>query len=341
MTEPNGRLCPECGAPRAADNTPSCACAQRASDALRDARTAEAAAAEDFDPLRIRPYVELESETTGPTPTSAPTPPPPPAPEPMPAPDATMPLRAVPSLPTPLAPPTRNPAAQDLSLFDAGPDTDGDPDAAAPRHDVTPPRPSRTRRPRAVLLAAGGAVVAVVSAAGLASGLFSYDTPTRNTALPDDVRASVPDATTSAASRRTADKTASAAPTTVPAPATSSASPSATPSTPSASATPSDSKSPAVTPSTVTATGTIRETDAGTQSAAPVLRRGDSGPEVVELELRLTQLGLYTKKAQGHYNEGVEDAVTRYQQARGITQDEPGVYGATTRARLESETREP
>ena len=45
---------------------PSCACARRASDALRDTRTAEAAAAEDFDPLRIRPYVELdEAEPDG------------------------------------------------------------------------------------------------------------------------------------------------------------------------------------------------------------------------------------------------------------------------------------
>ncbi|RRR69494.1 peptidoglycan-binding protein, partial [Streptomyces sp. RP5T] len=78
MAESNGHTCPECGAPRGVDNTPSCGCTQRASDALRDARTAQAAAAEDFDPLRIRPYVELDEET---------------APVPaVPAPDATMPL---------------------------------------------------------------------------------------------------------------------------------------------------------------------------------------------------------------------------------------------------------
>ncbi|NEB21751.1 peptidoglycan-binding protein, partial [Streptomyces coelicoflavus] len=57
---PGRASCPECGTPRAADNTPSCTCGTRASDALRDARTAQAAAAEDFDPLRIRPYVELD-----------------------------------------------------------------------------------------------------------------------------------------------------------------------------------------------------------------------------------------------------------------------------------------
>ncbi|MYS43932.1 peptidoglycan-binding protein, partial [Streptomyces sp. SID5998] len=60
MEEPNGHVCPQCGAPRAADNSPSCACTRRAADALRDTRTAEAAAAEDFDPLRIRPYVDFE-----------------------------------------------------------------------------------------------------------------------------------------------------------------------------------------------------------------------------------------------------------------------------------------
>lgn len=47
-----------------ADNTPSCDCRQRASEALLHTRTAEAAAAEDFDPLRIRPYVELEGAET-------------------------------------------------------------------------------------------------------------------------------------------------------------------------------------------------------------------------------------------------------------------------------------
>lgn len=59
VDQPNGHPCPECGAPRHADHTPTCACARRAADALRDTRTAEAAAAEDFDPLRIRPYVDL------------------------------------------------------------------------------------------------------------------------------------------------------------------------------------------------------------------------------------------------------------------------------------------
>ncbi|CAM5517576.1 peptidoglycan-binding domain-containing protein [Streptomyces hirsutus] len=64
MDDSTGTPCPECGAPRNRDNTPSCACTLRASDALREARTAQAAEAEDFTPLRIRPYVELDDGTT-------------------------------------------------------------------------------------------------------------------------------------------------------------------------------------------------------------------------------------------------------------------------------------
>ncbi|MFB7245015.1 peptidoglycan-binding protein [Streptomyces populi] len=66
MTEPTGHVCPECAAYRAQDGSPSCACARTASDALRNKRTAQAAAAaEDFNPLRIRPYVELGPEDSG------------------------------------------------------------------------------------------------------------------------------------------------------------------------------------------------------------------------------------------------------------------------------------
>jgi peptidoglycan hydrolase-like protein with peptidoglycan-binding domain len=72
-----------------------------------------------------------------------------------------------------------------------------------------------------------------------------------------------------------------------------------------------------------------------------VLRRGSDGPEVVELELRLTQVGLYGRKPSGHYNEGVEDAVAMYQWQRGLQGTERGVYDLLTRERLESETREP
>ncbi|MEU6381419.1 peptidoglycan-binding domain-containing protein [Streptomyces sp. NPDC046909] len=334
MAESNGHLCPECGAPRAADNTPSCACTRRASDALRDARTAEAAAAEDFDPLRIRPYVELEGtgDLTGSSPTDSP-----------PEADAelTMPLRAIPpEPPTPLAPPPAAPSTTDLNLFDGMGPGDEDRSAAYDDPSHTPRRPRRT-----LLLSAAGALVAVVAAAGLASGFFSYDTPARDGALPEEVRASVPDTTTSGAPASPSNSTASSQPQSTPASTSPSASESASPSPSPSSASPSASASTPPTTTTpsasATASDTAAESSGSRESTPPVLRRGSEGDEVVELELRLTQLNLYTRKASGHYNEGVEDAVTRYQWARGIVVDEYGVYDLETREHLESETQEP
>jgi peptidoglycan hydrolase-like protein with peptidoglycan-binding domain len=80
-----------------------------------------------------------------------------------------------------------------------------------------------------------------------------------------------------------------------------------------------------------------------TASAAPVpvLRTGDQGPAVKELQLRLGQLLLYTGEADGVYGKQVEDAVRNYQWSRGITADEPGVYGEATRTHLEAETSQP
>ncbi|WP_246101046.1 peptidoglycan-binding domain-containing protein [Streptomyces cyaneus] len=314
---PDGHLCPECGAPRAADNTPSCGCGQRVSEALRDARTAEAAAAEDFDPLRIRPYVELEGD------------------------GETMPLLAVPPTApplTPLSPPATTPSARDLSLFE--PDT-----AVYEEDDRDGTRRARAghRRTRTALLGVGGALVAVLAAAGLASGLFTYETPSRDKALPDDVRASVPVPSTSEASEEPSPAGTSAQPAPPPAPPSpaESESPSPSPSRSSASPTPSRSAEPTTAPSTAEATDSQEESAAALAPEPPTLSRGDRGPEVTELELRLTQLGLYTRKASGNYNEGVEDAVSRYQWARGVQPQEYGVYDLATREKLESETTEP
>ncbi|CAL9599417.1 peptidoglycan-binding domain-containing protein [Streptomyces sp. enrichment culture] len=377
---PAGASCPECGTPRAADNTPSCACGTRASDALRDARTAQAAAAEDFDPLRIRPYVELDGtdkpSDTPAVPAASDAPGAPdasaerraaPATASASDPDATMTLRAVDAvdavdsvdseatsaLPTPLAPSTGSPSAHDLRLFDAS--------ATAPLPQVGPGtadahgsadgggRPPRRRR-KGVLLSAAGAVVVVVGAAGFAGGLFSYDTPSRDGALPDEVRASVPDPSTSEASPSAEPSASSAAPSpTASRSASASASPSpsasasASPSASSASPTPSRSAEP-------TRSTTAPADDAPQESeeeglapgdVGPTLRRGDQGPEVVELQQRLTQKWMYWGDLNGNYNRQVEDAVRQYQWERGIRTDGVGVYGPDTRRKLESETREP
>ncbi|MET8566994.1 peptidoglycan-binding domain-containing protein [Streptomyces sp. NPDC004783] len=340
---PSGRQCPECGAPREADNTPSCSCGSRAADALRETRTAEAAAAEDFDPLRIRPYVELDGTGEAPPADSAPTP----APDP----DATMTLRAVDPgaaateatsvLPTPLAPSADTPSARDLSLFEApGP-------ATAPLDPVTDGRGDRRARGRrrGVLLGVAGAVAVVVGAAGYASGLFSYESPSRDGALPDEVRASVPDpsapdssAPPAPATPSTSTSPASASPSpSASASASASADSSPSPSPSASSASPSPSRSPEPTPTTPSTPALAPDPGSG----GGTLRRGDRGSEVTELQQRLAQLHLYTGDVNGNYNRQVEDAVHRYQWARGITDDPSGVYGDSTRDSLESETTDP
>ncbi|MBC2907645.1 peptidoglycan-binding protein [Streptomyces cupreus] len=305
MTNPNDHGCPECGAPRGADNTPSCACTERASEALRDAREAQAAAAEDFNPLRIRPYVELEGTAEA-------------------DPAATMPLH------TPLVPvpPPAEPNATDVGLFEAPQST---PEPA------TEDRPRRRRR-TVPLLGAAGALVGVVAAAGMAGGLFSYETPTRDTALPEGVRASVPDATPSETNSASPSKSATL-----------------TSASPSASATKSESPSPSASTATATASATPTPTQTPTPARAsdappqetteapnpPVLRRGDKGAEVTELQLRLQQLHLYNGDINGNFNQPLEEALKNYQWSRGVGTEELGVYTAETRASLESETTEP
>ncbi|MFH0522442.1 peptidoglycan-binding protein [Streptomyces sp. M41] len=311
------------------------------SEALRDARTAQAAAAEDFDPLRIRPYVELEGDAG----TDA---------EQERDPAETMPLRPVPPTDPVSAPgaPGTEPSAEDISLFE--------PETAPHEVDDTGPAGSAGsagsaagraggRRRRTVLLGVGGGVVAVLAAAGLASGLLAYETPSRDRALPKEVRASVPDAPAGETEAGTPPPSGAPPRTSPPAVSpsrTGSASTSPTPSdpapvpTPSASA-PKPTNTPSATEAGGAGAGAGEESPAARETAPAILGRGDRGPEVVELELRLTQLGLYTREPKGTYTEAVEDAVARFQWARGVGPEEYGVYDAETRELLESETREP
>ncbi|KUN99447.1 peptidoglycan-binding domain-containing protein [Streptomyces resistomycificus] len=440
MDQSKGHLCPECGAPRGTDNTPSCACTRRAADALRATRTAEAAAAEDFDPLRIRPYVELEGATEGeedggPTPVGGaegsgagrtaggtdradhhPAPPveatmllrpvDPAAPRPAGAPDTdatvtlpavdattafpavgagpqppsadataalprtdadattvlhrTDPTAAAPSaagtpvppgppavdatsvLPTPFAPPATTPSPTDLHLFEAA----GGPGAVASGPFGDDEGPSRRRR-RSVLLGVAGAVVSVVAVAGIASGVFSYESPSREGA-PQDVRAAVPDTSTSAASVAPSTPASSAPPTSAsPSPtADDSPSPSPSPSASASNASPSPSRSAEATQAPTSTGAAGSAADAGEASeddrrVGPVLRRGDQGPEVTELQQRLHELYLYAEAIDGDFSGKVEDALRNYQWSRNVGTDNLGVYDETTRTKLESETTEP
>ncbi|MFF5365006.1 peptidoglycan-binding protein [Streptomyces scabiei] len=377
MSEPTSHICPECSTPRASDGTPSCACGRRASEALLETRTAEAAAAEDFDPLRIRPYVELgdargehdgSRAATGRGPASDR------------AATIAMPMTTATTGATTATDATgRDPMG--VRTFDRrGEGTSGtgfgawgtqpSPDTAPPSPDRASPqtpavRSGRRRRRRAglVVVLAGTAAAGVMAAAGFASGLFSYNAPERDRALPDDLRASAPDASpdgeaSPAGPSGEGGGTGGGAP--APAPpgggaAGTSASPSRSPSpspspseasgspSPSVSAEPTQSDEPGAGASTgSSATGSDGAKDS--RIVAPkTLRPGDDDPEVTELQLRLRQLGIYSGDIDDDYDSQVEQAVLLYQSSRGITkdQDEPGVYGLVTRERLESETKEP
>ncbi|MYS54329.1 peptidoglycan-binding protein [Streptomyces sp. SID6013] len=191
----------------------------------------------------------------------------------------------------------------------------------------------------------------MVGAAGYASGLFSYDTPSRDGAMPDEVRASVPDASPSetspsaepSASSASPTPSASASPSESASPsASASASASPSPSASSASPTPSRSAEPTQS-TTAPGAGASQESedDDRAPDGGPTLQRGDQGPEVVELQQRLKEKWMYWGDLNGNYNRQVEDAVRQYQWERGIHTDGVGVYGPDTRRRLESETREP
>ncbi|MEU6592876.1 peptidoglycan-binding domain-containing protein [Streptomyces sp. NPDC046881] len=288
MTGEQGTRCPECGAPRGADHTPSCDCTERAAEALREARTAEAAAAEDFDPLRIRPYVEV--------------------------PDAA-----------PPAPPAAPQAGQ--PPHPAPPDTPTQPlPAVAPE-----PAPPGRRSRRTLLLAAGGAGTTIVAATAFA--LLSYHAPAHDRGA-QEIRERIPTASTR-------PPTPTHTPVPPPAPRTTAPSATPTPTPTPTSASPSPSPTPSRTPSPTPSPTTASPTPITTPAMAPVLRRGDTGPEVTELQQRLRELNLYGDRIDGVFTRPVEDAVRNYQLARGILGDTPGEYGAATRRSLEAETTEP
>ncbi|MGW1914227.1 peptidoglycan-binding domain-containing protein [Streptomyces sp. NPDC002076] len=306
MSASEGHSCPECGAPRGPDLSPSCDCTERAAEALRETRTAEAAAAEDFDPLRIRPYVQVEAvETTLPPRPSAESPP------------STADLR----IQRPEEAWDRA-ATRDSAAIDS---------ATARQPDDGPARPSRRSARRTVLLSVAGAVMA----AGFAGGLLSYHTPSRDRAA-QEVRPSVPEVSTPGPASPTARSASPAAPRSPAPPPAASASLPSPPVTRTTSPTPSPSTT-TTRPASPTASATARATPA----LAPVLQRGDHGPEVTELQDRLRQLNLYVGQVNGVFTRPVEDAVRTYQLARGIRGDALGVYGPTTRKSLEAETSEP
>nr|WSX74304.1 peptidoglycan-binding protein [Streptomyces sp. NBC_00899]WSX79631.1 peptidoglycan-binding protein [Streptomyces sp. NBC_00899] len=115
--------------------------------------------------------------------------------------------------------------------------------------------------------------------------------------------------------------------------------------TPSTTAPPSSapaSPSPSVSASaTTTATAPPSSTpppgDASTQPG--VLQVGASGPEVEDLQQRLTAVWVYHGPVDGQYDSHVEHSVAMFQVWYGVQGDPSGVYGPATRAALEAATQ--
>jgi peptidoglycan hydrolase-like protein with peptidoglycan-binding domain len=75
---------------------------------------------------------------------------------------------------------------------------------------------------------------------------------------------------------------------------------------------------------------------------ASTIKFGDSGDQVVQVQMRLQELGYFKSKATGYYGSLTENAVKHFQQNNGLTPD--GVIGAKTQEALAQtypETPEP
>ncbi|MFI1187352.1 peptidoglycan-binding protein [Streptomyces californicus] len=369
-----GHACPECGRqvagePGAGYRAP-CWCGAgtdaarstpdgrwAAHDDPRAARTVEIAA-EDFDPLRVRPYVTLPDAAhapgagfEGPSATTG-------AP-------ATPLHRGGDGGPYPGAgtavgagvEPGHHGSVQGGAggLVDPALSEPGGRHRRAPGSALTlGSAPSQRQRPF-VVLAAGAAVAAVVGTAAFAGGLFGGAKTSTDEALPETTT-SAPDTEDEPAASVAPSPSASAAvPRTPSASASASASPSASSSpekkkksekpTPtgsaSASASASSGRSPSATP------GGDTPTKAPTADPPPppattggMLRPGDRGPQVAELQNRLREVGrwLYSGPSDGHYSDRVAYAVAYYQSYMGVHGDPTGVYGPNTRQLLEAQT---
>ncbi|MFJ3142750.1 peptidoglycan-binding protein [Streptomyces halstedii] len=372
-----GHMCPECGGDQGA--RPGCGCVAVAGTARQDggpeqwtdhghvaARTAEMAAAEDFDPLRIRPYVTLPNDaahhgtqdgpgggasggthdgTSGGTAggthggTSG-------------GPDTGAHDGSNSGTRERGAPAEAPTMALFLGDAAARGAAGGTPDSGAPG---TPGRPRRRtpdtyaaeapdpvrprRRKPLAAIAVGAAVAAVVGTAAFASGLFGGDEPDEE-ALPE-ITTSVPDVTDEPAASVSASPSASGSPT----PSHSASASPSTSASSSPSASPSTSASPSATASTEPPPSASASASPSTAPAAPpvqatggTLRRGDQGPEVAELQRRLQEKWIYMGPDDAHYTDRVERAVREFQRWVSVSTDPPGVYGPETRRALEAET---
>ena len=79
--------------------------------------------------------------------------------------------------------------------------------------------------------------------------------------------------------------------------------------------------------------------DPSLPTAAPVLRSGSQGDEVVALQERLKELGYLSGEADGQFGPTTKEAVQRFQSQHGLSAD--GIVGEETREILYSDSAEP
>ncbi|MFI1156883.1 peptidoglycan-binding protein [Streptomyces sioyaensis] len=357
------RNCPHCSAPVRGDGRPACLCA--------------AVGADDFDPLRVRPYVSLPDgeegagEDTGraygrgygtgdsrddggvggagPVGVDGPgaagaggaAAGPGDRLDDLPGVDAAV-YRADTSASTtfstssapssdPLVRQARRRSGPTSRTFTAA---EGEPSAGPAR--PARPVPRRTRARPAALVATGAA--AAVAAALIGTDALSGGV--RDRAAPPDRSTASP-----SAALPTGDAPTPSAGPSSPAPDRS-PSPDATATGPPPATVQRYRTRPPRPPAPTRASGSVAEAPGSPAPSAPptgplVLHEGAAGPEVTELQGRLRQLGLYPGAEDGRYDAEVRAAVSRYQRQYGVTGDPDGVYGAGTRASLESRTGKP
>ncbi|MEE1939812.1 peptidoglycan-binding domain-containing protein [Streptomyces sp. TRM 70361] len=264
-------------------------------------------------------------------------------------------------LPGRAAVPDEGPDPADLAMFERA--RRGDDDTVVLQAvDGAPRRRPGRRVGRGTALAMGGAALAVIGSSVLVIGMFAQNddpfdearfdsrTATSDAPPPDDGQGA-------GASPSTAPSSAPPSPSSSP-----SASPSRTPSpstAPASSAPPAGQEPPAASPS-----GEPRDEDRDggdhdwwndgdgdgrggwdgrgddgqNGGQEPVLREGDTGPEVYELQIRLRHTNAYRGDVDGVYDREVRDGVTRFQTWYGVRGDPEGVYGPHTRRALERAT---
>ncbi|MFE5589077.1 peptidoglycan-binding protein [Streptomyces sp. NPDC056549] len=253
---------------------------------------------------------------------------------------------------------------QDVEMFDVTPATPpaGQPlprrrhGAGKPRYTRKAPQARKATEPRAYENRGGLSLPLLITGAlaagiGLTVGLTSPS----DQAIPDGLTLTMPDLPapdpTPDAGPSSAGPSATPAGKASPTPRTASPTPTATATTPRtqppttappsspappADPTPSTTRPPAPTPTPTSTSGSRRPG----RSDSHLLKLGSSGPDVVDLQLRLQQLYLYLGSADGVFSGSVEAALTRFQKARDIP-EEAGVYGPLTRAALYAETHRP